>query len=95
MKRNIEFENFNMGRCSKLDYFCYVCGQYMPHKDKWSKDKQPKNYVTEEFKQAYLKYYINQPNEFNEDYTPNNACGSCYANLLHWFHGKRQKDGKL
>lgn len=78
-----------MERCQYIDNYCYVCGKFV-HKDvPRTQERHVKNLLTAEFKVLYV-HYFNQPDMFDEDWTPNNVCRNCYNYLLAWSRSQRR-----
>lgn len=75
-------------RCQYLDEYCYVCGRITPRPERKSGTKQERpNLMTPDFKIAYL-HYFDEPDLFDQYFTPNTVCKSCYTNLLGWKNHK-------
>lgn len=69
-----------MACCLNLDHFCYVCGHIVPK----VANQARKNYMTDEFRAAYLAYFSDQVDLTQEMFTPNTVCQNCYTRLLNW-----------
>lgn len=71
--------------CAFLNYFCFVCGHYIP-----KRGCPEKSNISEEFKDAYLRYYSDHVDLFDQPWTPNAACKSCKNRLQNWMNGDRR-----
>jgi len=74
-------------RCPKIYNFCLLCGHIVIRTDGKSRFT-PR--LTPEFKLSYTPYF-DEIDPSGEDYTPNTVCGSCYTQLLDWYHHRGRK----
>lgn len=80
-----------MSECIGINHYCFLCGIFVAQKLHIAGKKNVKNYMTTEFKFLYKRYYFpNEPDMFGADFTPNNVCSTCYANLGKWQRGEKK-----
>lgn len=83
-------EKSNMNQC-KINYFCYVCGHFVPKKGLHGEGIG----LTDLFVTMFEKYYSDERVLRNASWAPDHCCKSCYSALYKWWNQKVDKGVKM
>lgn len=77
-----------MNQC-KINYFCYVCGHFIPKEGKHGEGVT----LSDLFVEMFEKYYSNERVHRNASWVPDHCCKKCYSALRVWWN-QITPDGK-
>lgn len=70
-----------MSEC-KINFFCYVCGHFIPKKGAHGEGIR----LTDHFAEMYEKYYNDEKVLRNASWVPDHCCKACYSALSRWWN---------
>ena len=81
---NVKMSSTSSSRTCKYspDTFCYICGEYMVHKQKCN--------ISEFIKKTYCAYFKMKLGDQDKPWAPHKVCTTCRETLRKWTQGKQK-----